>query len=491
MLDKMRRVLCLLTVFSLLSGSALAAENGATDGAEASEAPHDGYIVKLVDQARLQAAVGKSLIRSSYISQLKKIPGGLYRADSESAVERLERAGMLDYAEPDYIVTLGDIPDDEYVTSGDQWYYSPLGVDTCWERGVTGKGVRVGVIDSGLNTAHEDFAGASIIPGTNYTAQEGSAARSDTSDDHGHGTLVTGQIAAVADNGKGIAGVAPEVELVPLKAFQGSTSKLSNIIAAIYGGVDDYHCQVLNMSLGSDQNSAALRAAVQHAYQAGVIVIAAAGNRTKNEARTGDDPLYYPAGWPEAVGVGAVDKNLKQPWYSYQNESVWIAAPGSGICGPSNQGADQYRRESIGTSYAVPIVTAAAALALSIRPTLTPDDFALLLRDTATDLGEAGYDTAFGYGLLNIGLMAASLKGDVAWQASSRARAFSGGERLLLAGYDGSGALVYIHGAVSPPPLPEEAETWRLYVLNGESMSPVREPFVLLGKPWMPPSDED
>ena len=487
MFNKMRRVLCLLAAVSLLSGSALAAESGA-HGTE--EAPHEGYIVKLADQAQLQSTAGKSFLRSGLFSHLKGISDGLYRVDSEGELTRLTRAGLVEYAEPDYLITLGDIPDDEYLASGDQWYYPALGVDDCWTRGVKGKGVRVGVIDSGLNAAHEDFAGTSIVPGTNYTAPVGSDARSNTTDDQGHGTIVASQIAAAANNGTGIAGAAPEVELVPLKAFEGKSSKLSNIIAAIYGGVDDYHCQVLNMSLGTDKDSAAMREAVRHAYLNGVIVLAAAGNRTSGTARTGDDPLYYPAAWPEAIGVSAVDQNLQQPWFSYQNESVWVAAPGSGICGLSNTGTNLYKRGGIGTSYAVPFVTAAAALALSIRPSLTPDDFALLLRDTATDLGEPGYDTAFGYGMLNIGLMAAALQGDVAWQASSRARSFSGGERLLLAGYDESGALLCVRGVSGTAALPEEAETWRLYVLDGASMSPVREPFSLLGKPWTRPSDE-
>ena len=225
----------------------------------------------------------------------------------------------------------------------------------------------------------------------------------------GHGTFITGILAAATGNGVGVAGLAPQAEIVPLKCFTAKTGSISAVVAAIYDGVDVYQCQVLNMSFGVKQsgvesglpeNPRALEEAVAHAEEKGVILVAAAGNAPSGS--TGNDPVLYPAGYDTVIGVGSVDREKAISKFSYQNDSVYITAPGQGLHGLGIASGTTYVTGQ-GTSYAAPMVSAAAALALSVKPELTPAEFRDLLRDTVEDLGEAGWDTVYGHGLLDIG----------------------------------------------------------------------------------------
>ena len=225
----------------------------------------------------------------------------------------------------------------------------------------------------------------------------------------GHGTFITGILAAATGNGVGVAGLAPQAEIVPLKCFTAKTGSISAVVAAIYDGVDVYQCQVLNMSFGVKQsgvesglpeNPRALEEAVAHAEEKGVILVAAAGNAPSGS--TGNDPVLYPAGYDTVIGVGSVDREKAISKFSYQNDSVYITAPGQGLHGLGIASGTTYVTGQ-GTSYAAPMVSAAAALALSVKPELTPAEFRDLLLDTAEDLGEPGWDTVYGHGLLDIG----------------------------------------------------------------------------------------
>ena len=397
---RIRRFLVLCALALCLTGAASAAE-------------YDGYLVKLNPDApaRLLDAASRAIPPT-----LEEVyaPAGLYRVRDADAVERLRKSGALLYAEPDYIVTIDDTPDvedfdasllDASGTSEEAWYEAPLDMEVIRRKDVTGKGVRVGIVDSGIFRGHEEFEGVTILDGANYCVPEGDPARNDVSDSVGHGTFVSGLIAA-AQNGKGIAGLAPDVELVPLKAFESKNGAISNIAAAIYDSVRTWHCQVLNLSLGVTQDYITLRDAIEYAAGEGVLMVAAAGNLTSGEHRDSGDPLNYPAAYPQVVGVGAVASDLSVASFSFRNESVEVSAPGQNMRGPYHKDASRYSN-GYGTSYAAPLVTAAAALALSIRPGLTPDEFRNLLKQTVRDLGPEGYDTAYGDGLLQIGRLCA------------------------------------------------------------------------------------
>ena len=242
------------------------------------------------------------------------------------------------------------------------------------------------------------------ISGINYNAD----GQPYSVDNYGHGTFVAGIVAAVTDNQVGLAGIAPDVEIRAYRVFSQKKGTMANVVAAIRQAIDD-ECQILSLSLGTSIDSPTLRTAVQEALDAGVVVVAAVGN-------SGNEVLQYPAAYEGVIGVGSVDPRLNVSSFSQKNKSVFVTAPGEEIAGLSNSAADGYlldltSGQNRGTSYAAPVVTAMAALALEYDPELTSDEVAEMLRLTATDLGETGYDTSYGYGLVNVSSFLQGLEG--------------------------------------------------------------------------------
>ena len=434
---------------------------------------YDGYLVQIDANAPARLMDGRKTAASKAVTpKLKDVyaPAGLYQAKTAADVERLRKSGVLVSAEPNYIINLDDTPDpddeetellDASGTSETQWYETPLGADWVRQKGVTGEGVRVGIVDSGIFKEHEDFAGVKILDGANYCVPENDPARNDVSDSVGHGTFVSGLIAA-ASNGKGIVGLAPGVELVPLKCFESKSGSIADIAAAIYGGVDVWKCQVLNLSLGIEKDSAALRKAIEYAASKGVLMVAAAGNLTGGKHDANGDPLNYPAAYPQVIGVGAVGSNLSAASFSYRNESVEVAAPGQNMRGPSAWDAAK-TVSGYGTSYASPIVAAAAALTLSVRPGTTVAEFRDFLKSAVKDLGDEGYDTSYGNGLLQVGKLCAAANPDkmacaVTWKNYDGA-VLKVDEHVLpgtLPAYDGADPVRtgYLFAGWDPAPVP-------------------------------------
>lgn len=259
------------------------------------------------------------------------------------------------------------------------------------ELGLTGSDVRVAVIDSGLNPAHEDLDYTKIETGWNYSENN-----NNTTDTHGHGSFVSGLICAVNQNGLGYNGIAPDVTLIPLKItdIQNSTT-IALTVQSIYGAVDDYHCDVLNLSLGTTTLSTPLQSAIAYAVSQNVIIVAAAGNSGAND-------YFFPASYEGVISVGSVGSTKLISAFSQENDALDVVAPGEGIGGLWSGLANAYRENGSGTSFAAPQVTALAALAKQAKPGMTPDDFLALLISGAEDLGAPGYDTSYGYGLIDI-----------------------------------------------------------------------------------------
>lgn len=269
------------------------------------------------------------------------------------------------------------------------WAQKLVGLSYAADRGITGEGVTVGIIDSGLSANFVSRTGITVAHATNYLVAEDHADRDDVTDNVGHGTAVASIIADPT------IGLAPEVTLVPLKCFDTGTGSFAPIIEAVYDAVDSYGCDVINLSLGSTIENAELAAAVQHALDQGVIVVAAAGNCASTA------PIYfYPASQEGVISVGAVDSTGAVIDTSARNDKITVAAPGRDV--PIFSSTTSAYTIGGGTSYAAPFVAATAALALSVEPNLTPAAFMAMLQQTAHDGGTSGYDTAYGHGLLNI-----------------------------------------------------------------------------------------
>ena len=478
----------LLTLFLL----AAACLPGAADAKETAvpltpEPEIDGYIVEIDVPVRLLSASDPSFPEMSEVYA----PASVYQAPDASTVNILRAWGVLRHVEPNYVVTLDDTPtlqsaaddsaqnaadnsaqDDAVLldASGDeyQWYMSALDMDWVRAQGIRGGGVRVGIIDSGLYAEHEEFQGVKVLSGANYCVGKTDANRSNVVDTLGHGTFVSGLIAA-AENNAGLIGLAPDVEIVPLKCFEGKNGSIANIAEAIYDAVDTWHCQVINLSLGIEKDSAVLRKAVEYADKAGVIMVAAAGNLLNGSHNPNGDPLNYPAAYPEVIGVGSIGSDLSLSYFSYRNASVDVCAPGQNLRGPSYSNATKYV-SGYGTSYAAPMVTAAAALTLSARPDMSAAEFRDLLRDTVRDAGDAGYDTSYGYGTLHAGHLLSAATGNLSHQVTLYRRELADIDgptpALLAAAYDENGALLDTLDVSPPVALDREPNT--LPILAGE-----------------------
>jgi major intracellular serine protease len=223
-----------------------------------------------------------------------------------------------------------------------------INVQSQWDKGLEGEGVVVAVIDTGVDYYHPDLMGR-ILGGKDFTG------KGDYMDGNGHGTHVAGTIAA-SNTGTGIIGVAPKAKILALKALDDNGEGYMDwtVQAIRYAITQDV--DVINMSLGGP-HTLSLRRAVQEAVNAGIIVVAAAGNEGDGNDQT--EELSYPGAYPEVIQVGAVGYNGALAYFSNTNKEVDILAPGEDIL--STYPGGKYARLD-GTSMATPHVAGAAAL---------------------------------------------------------------------------------------------------------------------------------
>jgi len=255
-----------------------------------------------------------------------------------------------------------------------------------------GTGVRVAIIDSGIDFEHPDlqvYGDVSFVSGT-----------TDGDDDYGHGTHVAGTVAAL-DNEIGVIGVAPEAHLYAVKVLSATGSGYwSDVIAGIEWSVD-YNMQVINMSLGGTSGSTALQAACNAAEDAGIVVVAAAGN-SGNSWAIGDRVLY-PARYDSVIAVAATYDSDVRTYFSSTGPDVELAAPGYNILSTAMGGGYVTKN---GTSMASPHVVGVASLVITsgIQDTNSNgrinDEVRERMQQTAIDLGDPGRDNLYGYGLV-------------------------------------------------------------------------------------------
>jgi thermitase len=311
------------------------------------------------------------------------------------------------YAEPNFVLRAQATPNDplfadEYGLnntgqaggSPDADIDAPEGWDLAGLAGFPSTGgVKVGIVDTGIDKTHPDLAGKAVGCATSYNSGL-LIANGVCADDNGHGSHVSGTISANTNNGQGVSGVAFNSPIVMCKALAtaagtGLTSDIANCINWVAGqGV-----KVLSMSLGGGDN-ATLKAAVQSAYNNGngVLIVAAAGN-------DGNATLNYPAAYPEVVSVAATDNRDHRASFSNANSDVEIAAPGVNV--ESTYAGGLYMTLS-GTSMATPHVAGVAAVIADLNPTANAATLRSKLDAAVDDIGPAGRDTSFGFGRVNL-----------------------------------------------------------------------------------------
>jgi subtilisin family serine protease len=288
---------------------------------------------------------------------------------------------------------------------GQLYGLSQMQAPTGWDEGglgsfPTGNGVKVGIVDTGVDQTHEDLAGQTVnCAGVNSFGVLGLIGGDPTivngkcTDDNDHGSHVSGTVAAIANNGKGIAGVAFNSRLAECKALNssgsGSTTGVANcIVWAAQQGV-----RVISMSLGGGA-STTLQQAVQTAWNGGngAVVVAAAGN-------DGNSTVEYPAGYPEVVSVAAIDSNSAHASFSNTNSDVEVSAAGVNVLSVKRGGG--YQTLS-GTSMATPHAAGVTAVLWQLFPGDTAQGIRNRLDGAVDDLGTAGRDTSFGFGRVNL-----------------------------------------------------------------------------------------
>ncbi len=262
----------------------------------------------------------------------------------EQAVQEYNKNPNVEYAEPNYIFHASQTPNDPYYPS--QWGLQKIQAPQVWEFCGTGKGIRVAVIDTGVQDDHPDLRGK-VVRGYNYVNGNWNPY-----DYNGHGTHVAGIIAANTNNGIGIAAVAPDAQIYAVKVLNDNGSgTLANVAAGIRHAADN-GSHVINLSLGASVGASTLEDAVNYAWNRGSVVVAAAGN-------AGSTAPHYPAYYSNVIAVAATDSADRKASFSTYGTWVDVAAPGVDII--STYVWSSYARLN-GTSMAAPHVSGVAAI---------------------------------------------------------------------------------------------------------------------------------
>lgn len=265
------------------------------------------------------------------------------------------------------------------------WGVTHINAHKAHTANVTGSGVKVAVLDTGIDASHPDL---NVKGGVSFVSGEPSG----LTDGNGHGTHVAGTVTAL-NNTAGVLGVAYNADLYAVKVLSASGSgSLSGIAQGIEWAIAN-DMDVINMSLGGSSGSTALKQACDNAYASGIVVVAAAGN---SGTRGNQNTIGYPARYSSVIAVGAVDSSNNRASFSSVGAELEVMAPGVSIL--STTPGNSYSSFN-GTSMASPHVAGAAALIKAKYPSLSASQIRDRLKNTTTPLGAAFY---YGKGVINV-----------------------------------------------------------------------------------------
>ncbi|HWQ88561.1 MAG TPA: S8 family serine peptidase [Desulfitobacteriaceae bacterium] len=332
-------------------------------------------------------------------------------------------------------------------------------VPQAWASGAAGQGITIAIVDTGVDLNHPDLR-ENLLPG--YNAIIESTAPGTAQDDNGHGTHVAG-IAAAQLNDRGIVGVAYQAKIMPVKAMDEYGEGADDVIAAGIVWAVNHGAKIINLSLGSDTETAVLRSAVEYAQENGVLVVAAAGNF--DPLKQSNPGINYPASYPRVLAVTATDAYDKIANISATGPECVLAAPGMNIISDywSKEEGSTYAAAD-GTSMASSFVVGVAALIWSRYPDWTAEQVKAALEKGAEDLGRPGRDEEYGFGRVNADLslhLSDALKSlaspaEVSVLGASVRGTMDGGPDLLVPARAFSQTMtVEVNQAESPQKLPE------------------------------------
>lgn len=283
-------------------------------------------------------------------------------------ISELGRLSAIEYVEPDFEASAFQTPNDTYYPS--QWSLPKIEAPGAWDK-VSGLGVDIAVVDTGIDSSHEDV-GAKVTQRANFTAEE-------DGDLNGHGTHVAGIAAAVTNNNLGIAGLGQDSYLFSAKALDKNGSGYYSWVASAITWSADNGAEVINLSLGGTFSSRTLQDAVKYAWNKGSVIAAAAGN-------SGSSRRTYPAYYSETIAVAATDQNDVKPKWSSYGSWVDVAAPGVSILS-SYKGDYEYLS---GTSMSTPHVAGLSALVKSLNPSWTNQQVRDKIESSADKINKTG-----------------------------------------------------------------------------------------------------
>jgi thermitase len=274
------------------------------------------------------------------------------------------------------------LPNDTFFSQ--QWALGKLGADRAWEH-ARGAGVTIAVLDTGVDYIHPDLAGR-VDLGRDFVGGD-----DDPMDEQGHGTHVAGIAAASADDGFGVAGIAPGARILAVRVLDADgAGNYSQVAGGIVHAVER-GAKVINLSLGGPEDSELLHSAIDFAAARGVIVTCASGNESAKA-------MGYPAQYDSCVSVGATDSADEIGHFSNRGTGLDLVAPGVQVLSSTSGGShDSWD----GTSMASPYVGGVGALLVSQG--LSRREAIDAMTSTARDLGAPGVDTTYGVGRVDAG----------------------------------------------------------------------------------------
>jgi subtilisin family serine protease len=304
------------------------------------------------------------------------------------------------YAEPDYVVQLTEEP--EVATAigtndpllGDQYSLTRMRVRDAWSVETGGSGV-VAVLDTGVQATHPDLTGR-LVAGYDFVNSDTNAA-----DDNGHGTWVSGIIAARANDNYGIAGISWSDKIMPVKIMDANGSGYTSYLTSGITWAANHGATVINMSVGGFPNSPYVQDAIDYAWSKGAVLVGAAGNNHVEET-------FFPASFNHVISVSATQADDEFTHWSSYGPKVTVSAPGGSVmttnCEKARTATCRYYGDHIvisGTSFAAPNVAGVVALIRARYPDKSNQWVVDRLRGTVDDLGYAGWDKRYGAGRVN------------------------------------------------------------------------------------------
>ncbi|GBD98138.1 extracellular basic protease precursor [bacterium BMS3Abin07] len=370
---------------------------------------------------------GPYLLRTNAYQNIK-ISSSDAKKQTEDVILELKAEPVIKYAEPNGIAKPQMMPNDPASLVGLQWDMSMINLPTAWELTQGSSSVIVAVLDTGIRS-HPDLDPNVLSTGYDFVNMDSDPTDPLLPTAEFHGTHVAGTIAAIGNNNSGMAGVAWNVKIMPMRVLGPLGGTDTTIINGMLyaaglpnssGQVPPQHANVINMSLGGNGTcSASYQDVINQVTNAGVTIVVAAGNDFQN-----GNPITWPASCQGVIAVGAVDPIGQKASYSESQPYVFIAAPGgdegegihAGILStlPVSTAGGPYYKFMQGTSMATPHVSGVIALMLSVTPALTPSEIKNILSSTA-DPDSINYlsvpNNDIGYGLIDAGKAVASAAG--------------------------------------------------------------------------------